>query len=65
MDNNFFAYLQQLELMAFFSGYPLLFAVVVFIAGGQSSKNEFKKRSFTFLPFAYASIKKLIPRLFL
>jgi hypothetical protein len=59
MDTNFFEYLQQLEMMAFFSGYPLLYAVVVFIAGEQSSKNELKKRSFTLLPFAYALVGTL------
>ncbi len=59
MDNNFFAYLQQLELMAFFSGYPLLYAVVVFIAGEQPAKNELKKRIVRLLPFAYALVGTL------
>jgi hypothetical protein len=59
MDTNFFAYLQQLELMAFFSGYPLLYAVVVFIAGAQPSKTGLKKRSITLLPFAYALVGTL------
>lgn len=59
MDNNFFAYLQQLELMAFFSGYPLLYVVVVFIAGEQPAKNEFKKGIVRLLPFVYALVGTL------
>jgi hypothetical protein len=54
MDTNFFGYLQQLELMAFFSGYPLLYALAFFIAGDQYVKNRFKNRIVTLLPFAYA-----------
>ena len=54
MDNSFFAYLQQLELMAFFSGYPLLYAIILFIAGNRPGKNFFKDRIFPLLPFAYA-----------
>jgi hypothetical protein len=59
MDNSFFAYLQQLELMAFFSGYPLLYAVILFIAGNQQSKNNFKSRIVSLLPFAYALVGTL------
>ena len=54
MDNSFFAYLQQLEGMAFFSGYPLIYAVTLFISGNQRVKNNFKSKIFSFLPFAYA-----------
>ena len=59
MDNNFFAYLQQLELMAFFSGYPLIYAVTLFIAGNQQLKNNFKSRIVSLLPFAYALVGTL------
>lgn len=59
MDNSFFAYLQQLEMMTFFSGYPLIYAIILFIARNQQSdsyriKNNFKSRVVSFLPFAYA-----------
>ena len=54
MDNSFLAYLQQLEMFAFFSGYPLLYAVTIFFAGDQQSKNNFKSRIVSLLPFAYA-----------
>ena len=54
MGNSFFEYLQQLELMAFFSGYPLLYAVILYFAGNKRSKNNFKSRMVLALPFAYA-----------
>lgn len=54
MGNSFFAYLQQLELIAFFSGYPLVYAVTIFIFGNQQLKNNFKSRIVSLLPFAYA-----------
>lgn len=59
MDNSFFAYLQQIELMAFFSGYPLIYAVTLFIAGNQPLKNNFKSRIVSLLPFAYALVGTL------
>ena len=59
MGNSFFAYLQQLELMAFFSGYPLLYAIIVLIAGKKQLQNNFKNRMVSVLPFAYALIGTL------
>ena len=56
MDDTFFAYLQRLELMAFFSGYPLLYAIILFIAGNQESKTGMKSRIVPLLPFAYALV---------
>jgi hypothetical protein len=56
MDNSFFAYLQQLEMLAFFSGYPLLYAVTLFIAGNKHWKNNYKNKLISLLPFAYALI---------
>ena len=56
MDNSFFAYLHRLELMAFFSGYPLLYTVTLFIAGTQQFKSNFKNRVVPLLPFAYALV---------
>lgn len=53
MDTGFFAYLQQLELMAFFSGYPLLYAFIFFIAGKKESRNNFKTRIVSVLPYVY------------
>lgn len=54
MDNSFFAYLQRLELMAFFSAYPLIYAAIRVIAG--NSKREVLKELPSRLPFAYALV---------
>lgn len=54
MDNSFFTYLQQLELIAFFSGYPLLYAFTIFLTGNSKSNPGIKKRIASLLPFAYA-----------
>ncbi len=59
MDNSFFAYLQQLELMAFFSGYPLVYAIIVSIAGNKQTRTIFKSRIVMLLPFAYALVGTL------
>jgi hypothetical protein len=68
MDDNFFIYLQRLELIAFFSGYPILYAIAVTVAGEQ---NQFwKKKLKQALPYGYAltgvlfvglQLKKLYP----
>jgi hypothetical protein len=70
MGNNFFVYLNRLELIAFFSGYPLIYTVTFFIAGTKQFNNNFKNRVVPLLPFAYAlvgtcylglQLKKLYP----
>lgn len=52
METSFFAYIQQLELLAFFSGYPLLYAIVNVFAG--KLKADIYKQGVTLLPLAYA-----------
>jgi hypothetical protein len=59
MDNSFFAYLQQLEMMAFFSGYPLLYAIVIVAAGKKPGKNSFGEKAIAVLPYAYALVGTL------
>jgi succinate-acetate transporter protein len=54
MGDTFFDYLQHLEMLAFFSGYPLVYTIVFFIAGDKHSRTFYKKRIVSFLPFAYA-----------
>ena len=54
MDNSFFQYLQKLEVLVFFSGYPLVYTICFFIAGADKSKHNFIQRLITCLPFAYA-----------
>lgn len=59
MGNNFFAYLQLLELMAFFSGYSLLYAIILVFAGNKESGNNLKKRIVSVLPLSYALVSTL------
>jgi hypothetical protein len=59
MNNSFFAYIQQLELMAFFSGYPLIYSLVLYFAGTMPKKNYFKTRTVSLLPYSYALIGTL------
>jgi hypothetical protein len=59
MGNNFFAYIQQLELMAFFSGYSLLYAIILVFAGNKESGNNFKSRIVSVLPLSYAMVSTL------
>ncbi|MEO7983412.1 MAG: hypothetical protein ABI688_04950 [Bacteroidota bacterium] len=59
MDNSFFSYLQQLESMAFFTGYPLLYAVILFIAGNKGAKDRIQSWLFFLLPFSYALVGTL------
>jgi hypothetical protein len=70
MDNSFLAYLQRLELIGFFSGYPLIYTIALFVAGNQRLKKSFINRVAPLLPFAYAlagtlflgfELKKLYP----
>lgn len=59
MENSFFAYLQQLELMTFFSGYPLLYTLILFIAGNKKLRDNFRNRMIKVLPFSYALVGTL------
>ncbi len=59
MDNSFFAYLQLLELMAFFAGYPLLYAIILSICGRRKTENNLWGRMARNLPFAYALVATL------
>lgn len=72
MDNSFFFYLEQLELIAFFSGYSLIYLLINFLASTQQTKNIFNERIVSLLPLAYAlvglsflgyEIKKLVVEL--
>ncbi len=54
MDNSFFIYLQQLEILVFFSGYPLIYLLVQSIVSIPSFNENVKKRLWLLLPYAYA-----------
>lgn len=59
MNDNFFSYLHRLELIAFFSGYPLIYAIVFLIAGNCILKDKLREKITSLLPFAYALIGTL------
>ena len=59
MDDSFLAYLQRLELIAFFSGYPLIYTIVLVIAGNRESRTRIKTSFVSFLPYAYALLGTL------
>jgi hypothetical protein len=59
MNDSFFAYLHRLELMAFFSGYPLIYILAFFMAGNKRSENKLKGKVFSLLPYSYALVGTL------
>ena len=59
MNEGLFAYMHRLELMAFFSGYALLYAFVHFIFGNQQLKNNAWRNVISLLPFSYALVGTL------
>ena len=56
MDDNFLAYLERLEILTFFSGYPLVYIIIMVIAGNQSTKSGIRNKLPSLLPFAYALV---------
>src|SRR5687767_9204037 len=50
------SYLQQLEILAFFSGYPLVYAVVAFLRTTAKSGSSIKNSAFILLPFSYTIV---------
>ncbi|HUR66954.1 MAG TPA: hypothetical protein VMZ03_11460 [Chitinophagaceae bacterium] len=54
MGNDLFLYLERLELMVFFVGYPLFFTLVRVIAGSKSHGNSTLTKLAKLLPLAYA-----------
>jgi hypothetical protein len=55
MTENFLVYIEHLGLMTFFSGYPLVYALVHFITGNNPGvRNPFLSRLRRNLPIAYA-----------
>jgi hypothetical protein len=72
LDNSFFLYLEQLELIAFFSGYSFIYLLIHFLSTNRQTQNIFSKRIVSLLPLAYAlvglsflgyEIKKLVVEL--
>ncbi|MEP6616146.1 MAG: hypothetical protein ABJA57_06180 [Ginsengibacter sp.] len=51
MNNDLVSYIERIELIAFFAGYPLIYSLVIFFAG---EHRPFANRLKTLLPFGYA-----------
>jgi hypothetical protein len=54
MSDDFLSYLERLELLAFFSAYPLVCAIVYAVTG--NSKREVLKKLPSMLPYAYVLV---------
>ncbi|HEY4967604.1 MAG TPA: hypothetical protein VII28_14460 [Puia sp.] len=59
MEGSFFVYLQRLEMLVFFSGYPLVYYGVRWIAGNKPGDGSFGSSLISFLPRAYALLGTL------
>ncbi len=59
MDNNFFTYVDRMELLAFFSGYPLVYSLIILIGGNLPSKMRIRNRMPSWLPYSYALVGTL------
>jgi len=59
MGNSIFNYVMQLEMLAFFSGYPLVYFLAPFLARNVSLKNSARLDLVSILPYAYALIGTL------
>jgi hypothetical protein len=54
MDDSFFIYIERLELIAFFSGYPLIFFAIRVIAAQLQARGFTKINIASLLPVSYA-----------
>lgn len=59
MEYNFFIYLQRLELIAFFSGYPLIYAIIQLVARKGITKKLDGAVLKALLPYGYALVATL------
>jgi hypothetical protein len=59
MGSNIFTYIQQLEVLAFFSGYPLVFYFVRFLGRNAALTDVKGARLVSILPYAYALLGTL------
>ncbi|MBN8857850.1 MAG: hypothetical protein J0H29_05655 [Sphingobacteriales bacterium] len=59
IDGSFSSYLQQLELIAFFAGFPMLYAAASVISGSSLSRNKYGTKLVSFLPYSYALVATL------
>ena len=59
MEGGFFAYLQRMEMLAFFSGDQLVYYLVRWIAGKKTENSSFRNSLISLLPRAYALLGTL------
>lgn len=59
MGNSFFTYIQRLELIGFFAGYPLLYTLILVFAANKQIRDIFKNRLVSILPLSYALVGTL------
>jgi len=59
MGGVFFEYLQQLEMLAFFSGYPLVYLFIHVIARNRTLRSKKDVKYISLLPIAYALVGTL------
>ncbi len=56
MDDSFFIYIERLELLAFFSGYPLIYFIVRLLGTYFQKKGSIKIKLVSFAPVTYALV---------
>ena len=56
MDDSFFIYLYRLELMAFFSGYTIIYLFILSLGDARWIKRIAQKNISSLLPYAYALV---------
>lgn len=54
MNDDFFLYLEKLEYLVFFSGYPILYALIMAMQQTDAAKNRFLSLMARLLPYGYA-----------
>ena len=59
MGNSLMSYVEWVELETFFSGYPLVFAIIYLIASNRPATNFVKSKLLPKLPIAYALVGTL------
>ncbi len=59
MGSSIFVYIRQLEMLVFFSGYPLVYYLIRFFVRNKSLKLVGKRELVSILPYAYALIGTL------
>lgn len=53
MGSDFLSYIQYLEFIGFFAGYPLVYAVIFYLSDQKNRSTIFFSKVYTVLPYAY------------